>query len=315
MADLAIVIPAYKAAFFHQALESIAAQTDRNFVVYVGDDASPHELRPICEVYQQRLTLCYTRFERNLGQKDLAAHWTRCVALASEPWIWLFSDDDVMEPGCVAAFHRRRLADAGAHDLYHFDVLEIDAQGAMQREAPPFEELTPALDFALARLRGRISSYAPDYVFALAALQGAGGFQAFPLAWCSDDATWIKLARRGGIRALRGARVRWRRSGQNITSANPLLAARKLDAAAQFVGWLERYLRQHPPLPSEPNRHQLLAQALTWLCGQSRHLLTPFWPRGGFQAAWQLRRVVRFGYVGGLAKTAYWDLRYRLRGW
>ena len=49
---LAIVIPAYKAAFLGRTLASIAAQTDRHFVVYVGDDASPHDLADLAPASQ-----------------------------------------------------------------------------------------------------------------------------------------------------------------------------------------------------------------------------------------------------------------------
>lgn len=44
---LAIVMPAYKARFLRQALESIAQQTDKRFTVYVGDDASPDDIKEI----------------------------------------------------------------------------------------------------------------------------------------------------------------------------------------------------------------------------------------------------------------------------
>ena len=38
---IAIIIPAYKSRFLRQTLDSMAAQTCRDFAVYVGDDASP----------------------------------------------------------------------------------------------------------------------------------------------------------------------------------------------------------------------------------------------------------------------------------
>ena len=43
--DLAIVIPAYKARFFKEVLESIAQQDNTDFAVYIGDDASPDDLQ------------------------------------------------------------------------------------------------------------------------------------------------------------------------------------------------------------------------------------------------------------------------------
>lgn len=312
---LAIVIPAFKSAYLRQALESIAAQTCTDFRVYVGDDASPDDLRTICEDFASRIDLRYVRFDRNLGGPDLVAQWSRCVALSGEPWVWLFGDDDEMEPGCVEALLARIDADAGRFDLYHFDVVEIDGQGAVLREAPAFPDLLPALDFAQRRMAGRLSSYAPDYVFSRAAFDAAGGFQEFPLAWATDDATWIKLARRAGIRAVRGPRLRWRQSGENLSSDQPHLARRKLEAALRYVGWFERYLHAHPPRPSEPPRGDLLRASIEWLSVHRRQLGRFFWPASAWLAARELRRVVRFGVAGALLKTARWDWRLWRFGW
>jgi glycosyltransferase involved in cell wall biosynthesis len=314
-APLAIVIPGYKPQFIGRTLESIAAQTDRRFNVYVGDDASPGDLATICGRFQDRIPLAYTRFEHNLGQRDLVAHWERCIALSCEPWIWLFSDDDVMEPGCVAAVLDRIERDRARVDLYHFDVTEIDKDDREVRQTTPFPEKLPALDFLERRLQGTLSSYAPDYVFSRSALQACGGFESFPAAWASDDATWIKLGRRTGIHAIRGPRVRWRRSGQNISSAGSPQTRQKLAGAARFLGWLARYLEQLPPDPSEPSRSHLMDLAWRWMQQQRIQLGVGYWGTLGPVDAWHLRRAHDIGLAGTLWRTGYLDVRAALRGW
>ena len=37
-ASLAIILPAYKGRFLSETLDSVAAQTCRDFVLYIGDD-------------------------------------------------------------------------------------------------------------------------------------------------------------------------------------------------------------------------------------------------------------------------------------
>ena len=101
-ASLAIILPAYKGRFLSETLDSVAAQTCRDFVLYIGDDASPDALQEIVRPYESRLPLVYHRFDRNLGRTDLAGHWERCIALSDEPLVWLFSDDDLMPPDGVA---------------------------------------------------------------------------------------------------------------------------------------------------------------------------------------------------------------------
>ena len=123
---LAIVIPAYKSVFLGKTLESISAQTDKNFRVYVGDDASPDNIKIICERYADTLDIIYHRFEDNLGGRDLVSQWERCIGLSSEPWVWLFCDDDIMDPECVSAFYAHLNQTAGLFDLYRFNTTRID---------------------------------------------------------------------------------------------------------------------------------------------------------------------------------------------
>ena len=49
---LAIIIPAYKARFLRETLDSILKQNSSEFIVYVGDDASPEFLSKN-ELYKQ----------------------------------------------------------------------------------------------------------------------------------------------------------------------------------------------------------------------------------------------------------------------
>ena len=99
---LAIVIPYYKKTFFRETMESIASQTCKDFVLYIGDDASPENPQDIIDDYKDKISIIYHRFEKNLGGKDLVAQWERCIALTKgEDWLWLFSDDDEMGNTCV----------------------------------------------------------------------------------------------------------------------------------------------------------------------------------------------------------------------
>ena len=52
MKRLAIIIPAYKATFLSAALDSISAQTCKDFTLYVGDDCSPEPIGNIVEQYR-----------------------------------------------------------------------------------------------------------------------------------------------------------------------------------------------------------------------------------------------------------------------
>ncbi len=269
---LAIVIPAYKPDFFRAALESVAAQTDRRFRVYVGDDAAPPEIAAVCEEVAARgLDLVYHRFVENLGGRSLTAHWNRCVALSEEPWVWLFSDDDIMEPDCVAAIHEE-IAQGRSGDVLRFDTRVIDRRGETIGINPLHPEVESGTDFIYSRLRGERNSYVVEYVFQREAFNRAAGFPDFPVAWCSDDVAWYSFAEKGTIRTLRRGSVRWRASGVNITDAKRRNQREKLVAGARFLGFVRERVAPGDPNRARTPEHWRAAEERWWV-SQIRYLM------------------------------------------
>ena len=247
--SIAIVIPAYKATFLSAALDSIAAQTCKDFTLYVGDDCSPEPIDRIVEAYRDKINMVYQRFDSNMGGKDLVAQWERCIAMSQEePYIWLFSDDDVMEPNCVKELLRQIDRTNGAYDLYHFDVDRIDERGRFFSRKQDYPTVLTAYQFYRGKNAGRFSSFAVDNVFSRRIYE-RHGFVKFDLAWGSDVATWIVFSREKGICTIPNAKVKWRESSQNITPDNSrLIAERKLKAELAFLSWAYQYFDEEPDI-------------------------------------------------------------------
>lgn len=126
---IAIVIPAYKCRFLRQTLDSIVVQTCRSFTVYIGDDASPQNLKEIVSDYADKMNIVYRRFDTNLGGVDLPGHWDRCIALAKEPVIWFFSDDDLMPQDGVERIIKALECYGTRHGMFRFPLAVIDENG------------------------------------------------------------------------------------------------------------------------------------------------------------------------------------------
>lgn len=242
---LAIIIPYFKNIFFEQVLESLSLQTNKNFTVYIGDDCSPFSIKDILERFEDKLTIKYTRFAQNLGSSSLTKQWERCIALSDEEWIWLFSDDDIIEKDAVQVFY-----DSANQDnlLYKFNTKVIDEAGKLSPYYAKFdhknifESTISAADFINNRLACHgFRSFAVEYVFHRS-LYDEFKFVDFPLAWGSDDATWFlySLQNGGNIRVLK-ALVYWRFSGANISSDVKSLPVidKKLNAAVLYVKWIK----------------------------------------------------------------------------
>ena len=246
MKRLAIVIPAYKAMFLPAALDSIAAQTCKDFTLYVGDDCSPEPIGDIVELYRDKIELVYQRFDTNLGGKDLVAQWERCIAMSQdEPYIWLFSDDDVMEPNCVEQLLKQIEDTKGKYDLYHFDSYRIDENGKFELLRKPYPPILTSYDYFKGKMLGRYDSYVVENVFSRSIYEQSGGFKNFDLAWGSDVATWCIFSNDKGMCSVPGALIGWRRSSQNITPKKTReTAERKLMADCAFLCWAYRFYHQ-----------------------------------------------------------------------
>lgn len=263
MCNLAIIIPAHRSRHLKESLESLARQTDPRFHVYVGDDASSEALESIISAFAGRLDVHYTRFGANLGGSNLVHHWHRCIALSEgEPWLWLFSDDDVLDPGCVAAFYRSlNQPDQVPVDLYRFQLDQIDDHSnrtSRWAEHPAYES-TDAFLRALLTDRRR-AFRAQEHIFSREVYERSGGFVAFPKAIYSDHATWLRFSSPRGVRTIPGPRVMWRNHAAGTTSG--LRGYHRdawLQSARLYMGWLHAFSREQGPVTHRLFREQGVA--------------------------------------------------------
>lgn len=242
---LAIVIPVYKIDFFKWTLDSIANQTCKDFTVYIGDDNSSADFENLIFKYIDRINIVYKKFNENLGRKDLVAQWNRCLDLIDdEEWIWLFSDDDIMDSNCVEFFYDE-LKKSQEYDLYHFNVDVINSQNDLLWKAEEYPNVLDGLTFLRKKNSAAIDSFVVEYIFRRLKFEDLGGFQHFDMAWGSDVATWAKLGKESGIKTICGARVLWRESNLNITpSKDRAILKRKLAANVEFFKWSKEYFNE-----------------------------------------------------------------------
>ena len=263
MKQLAIIIPAYKEKFLGMALESIALQSCQDFTVYIGDDNSPQNVFSVVERFKNKVDLVYHRFDSNMGGHDLVGQWERCIALSQgEPWIWLFSDDDEIEPDCVEKFYEE-IKKGCKYDLYHFDVDIIDENSDLFSQRHPFPMCFSSKEFIVKKFKGEIASYVVEYIFSRECYDNLDGFQNYDLAWGSDDATWIKFGLAHGIKTIKGPKVRWRLSNLNISPNNNDrgLVLRKVEADLVHISYMNK-IWPHNNLQNL----QLLYVEASWFC-------------------------------------------------
>lgn len=218
---LAIVIPYYKISFFNKTLSSLAGQTNKNFNVYVGDDASPANPKSIVLDYKKHLNICYHRFDCNLGGVSLTKQWERCIELIDEEsWVMLLADDDYLKKNCVEQFYKHlEKAEVRNIKVIRFATIVFDENSNEFSKTYTHPELEKSTDFFYKKFLGSSRGSLSEHVFKKEAYSHYG-FRHFPLGWGADTFAWLDFSEFGYIYTINSASVIFRMSLENISRAN-----------------------------------------------------------------------------------------------
>ncbi len=211
------VLPAYKARFFREALDSILAQTYKDFELIIVNDASPEDLDSIVKSYDDPRIRYYVN-EQNIGGKDLVAQWNHCLKYAEGDYIVLATDDDVYFPQYLEKM------DALVQKYPEVNVFRpriqiIDEAGNPGRIYGYLEGKINAIEYVYNLHRDYIGTGIGYYLFNKKALLAIGGFVHFPMAWGTDDATVMEMSR-NGMGFEKDLLFSFRMSGDNISTIN-----------------------------------------------------------------------------------------------
>lgn len=106
---VSVVMPAYKATYLEEALDSLLAQSYRPLELVVCDDFRGDEVRQVVETFMARadFPIHYQYNEQRLNETHNLA---RCIDLAEGEYIKPLYDDDLLHPDCIAQLLATMLA-------------------------------------------------------------------------------------------------------------------------------------------------------------------------------------------------------------
>ena len=217
---LAIVIPYFKLTFFEDTLKSLANQNNKNFNVYIGDDASPQCPKYILEKYKNKINFVYKKFDRNLGSSSLVKQWERCIDLIEdEEWIMILGDDDYLEDTVIASWYNSYHEFSEKVNVVRFATQSLDVEKktlSCLYTHPVWEK--PG-DAYYRNLKDLTRSSLSEYIFSKQAYL-KHGFRDYPLAWYSDDQAWLDFSENKYIYSINSSCLTIGVSSSSITGMN-----------------------------------------------------------------------------------------------
>lgn len=236
---LAIVVPFYKIEYFRETLISLKSQTNQNFNVYIGDDASPESPELLIEQLELTARVSYHRFDKNLGGKSLTKQWERCLDLVDreENWVMILCDDDVLSDNCIQEFYvNQENIRKESSNVIRFATKVIDGKGKAISKIYNHPQLEMTSHFLVRKEDGGTRSSLSEYVFKKEMLKSQG-FIDLDLGWYSDVLAVLEISGRGKIFTINEATVLFRKSHNSI-SGNPNMESKKAKSLLRYYSIL-----------------------------------------------------------------------------
>ena len=98
-----VTVPAYKAQFLKECIDSILAQTYQNFELIIVNDASPQNLDSIVLQYHDP-RIHYYKNKVGFGTEHVVGNWNKCLEYATGDYIICMGDDDKLLPNCLEEY-------------------------------------------------------------------------------------------------------------------------------------------------------------------------------------------------------------------
>lgn len=224
-----VTVPAYKAQYLAECIDSILAQTYKNFELIIVNDASPQDLDSIVSKYDDP-RIRYYKNKVGFGAEHVVGNWNTCLEYTTGDYVICMGDDDKLMPDCLEQY-AKLINQHPDLDLYHAMTLMINENSdviGVQPPRPVYESVFSAIYYRW--FRNTRPQYIGDWLFKTETLKSAGGFIDLPYAWESDDLSAYRAAATSGVANLQVPGFLYRINSQtissNITNTNKKLKAR-----------------------------------------------------------------------------------------
>lgn len=237
-----IIIPAYKAQFLKECIDSILAQSYNDYELIILNDASPENIKSIIMNYKNP-QISYYENQINVGAVNVVENWNKCLSYAKGDYVICMGDDDKLASNCLETYNEMMLKYPDL-DVYHARTIMINEQSEfcdIQEDRPSYETVYSMIWHSTfcSRLQ-----FVGDFLYKTSSLRENGGFFFLPLAWESDYVTSYIMAQKKGIANTHEPIFYYRKNGLSITNSSCIKL--KMEATHTYYKWLKSFLVKVP---------------------------------------------------------------------
>jgi len=241
---VSIAIPAYKRRWLKDAIESALSQDYDKIELIIVDDHSPQNLKEIVEPYLADKRVSYYFNETNIGKESVANNWNRCLEYVRGEFFVLLCDDDVLMPDFVSTL--LRLAHQypecsvfhGERVLYHEKTNSTEALLSW----PEYESFH---DFVKAKAAVKRKHTITEFLYRSTTILEEK-FSVFPVGYFSDDASILKIVKKGGIASSKDPVCIIRVNDEQVSNPGRY-AVEKVKAAILYFAWYKDNIAPETP--------------------------------------------------------------------
>ncbi|WP_332024122.1 glycosyltransferase family 2 protein [Kaistella sp.] len=249
MNKLAIIIPYYKISFFTETLQSLEQQTCKDFILFIGNDASRENPEILIKETLKTTEFTYKEYTENFGSQNLVKQWERCIQDCQiTDWFHILGDDDIISDNFVAEFYKNLPEiDQSKSNVIKFSQRWIDENGQPFKEYSVQPKVLTALEnWKEKYINGQRSSLS-EHIFRKSAYEKVK-FSRFPLAWGTDDLAVFEISGTAPVYFISDAKVEVRISSHSISGSEELYLEKQRHAIAFETYFINKY---HQQLPKE----------------------------------------------------------------
>lgn len=252
-----ILIPAYKATYLKETIQSVLAQTYKDFELIIVDDASPEPIRQIVEEFTDS-RIKYYRNDINCGAENVVDNWNICLRYAGGDYVICMGDDDKLVDCCLEEYVKIIKKHPGL-GVYHGQAEIIDENSNFKYVTASRVEYESAYSLIWHRWNGRSAQFIGDFLFDREKLVEKGGFVYLPYAWGSDEITAAMMAKDKGIANTSKTVFQYRENSISITSTTGVIR-KKMVAIEKEREWYTAFCEDVDSLSDDDKKMYLSIQ-------------------------------------------------------